>query len=97
MTRLITTVAVSALVLGFGAPVVRAADTAPAHTQTQSQMQGQMQGQMQTQAPADTGKQDHRSFRRSAQWQADHSANQLNREELARTQTGGTTSYGSRR
>jgi hypothetical protein len=88
MTRLFTTVAVSALVLGIGAPVVRAADMTTTQTQTQIQAPAQPDTQA---APV------HKTYRRSAQWRSDHSANQLNREELAKLQTGATTTYGSSR
>jgi hypothetical protein len=91
MTRLFTTVAVSALVLGMGAPVVRAADMTTT-TQTTTQIQAPAQTTQTTETTTV-----HKTFRRSAQWRADHSANRLNREELAKLQTGDATSYGSSR
>jgi hypothetical protein len=75
------------LVLGLGAPWVLA-QTTTTTTQTQTQ----------TQAPAPAASQTvvhHRHWEHSAQWQADHSANALNRQEVARIE--GNTAYGSSR
>jgi hypothetical protein len=94
MTRLLTTVAVSALVLGLGASVVSAQTTSPAPA-TAPQMQTQTQA---APAPAQPASQPaiHHAYRHSAQWEADHSANELNRDELARIE-GASPSYGASR